>query len=186
MTTTTLVLMAITGSMILILVMGGISYMRRNHGRPQTATTAANTVKTKQQKTRVSIPEKPADSGVQQIHKAAYQDGETESTEEMQQWENQLEQKLAELENRFAAFTDRLGRLQATESVGTDMVRTLARRGMVDNHPGKAGQVVGGGGFNNPVPPTDRVASQLQLSEEQMRLVKRISSRNQSQTAVGS
>jgi hypothetical protein len=172
-TTTTLLLIGVTGSMVLVLVVGGISYMRRNFSRP--APVAALAKKTKS--TRVPV----AGTGVSQQAQTEKTDENIESGEELREWENQLADKLRELENRFTAFADKLGRIGATEAVGADIVDVLARGGMSREYLEDRNSIK-----NAPSIPANRIAGQLRLSEEQMKLVKRIASRTQTQSAVGS
>ena len=168
MTITTLLLIGVTGSMVLVLVIGGISHMRKNFSRPAPGAAAVKT----------AIPPAPAAEKHPQAVKA---EEDIESGEELKEWENQLAEKLKELENRFATFADKLGRIGATEAVGADIVDVLARGGM-----SREDLEDRNGNKNVSSIPANRIAGQLRLSEEQMKLVKRIASRTQTQSAVGS
>lgn len=154
MTTTTLLLIAVTGSMVLVLVIGGISYMRRNFNRPSPAAV----------RTPAPAREAPAAAPARPATEPEPDGG---SDAELAEWERQLEEKLAELENRFAAFADKLGRIGAMEALGG----------------GTAGPVSGRSGARAP---RGGPAGRLRLSEEQKRLVRRITSHNQERNAVGS
>jgi hypothetical protein len=102
------------------------------------------------------------------------------SGEDYREWENRLGEKLAELETRFAAFAEKLGRIGAIDGDAAEVVRALNERGM-----SREDLLAQPGGPDGSQPTSQRVANQLRLSEEQIKLVQRLAGKDQSHHVVG-
>lgn len=161
---TTLSLLIVTGSLVLVVLIGGVVSLRKYYNRESGR---------RVEKSTPTPSQKALQTAIEAYH-------EQTADEDVGTWEEELNNKLNELEDRFAALAHKLSQVGAVDEDGTEVVRVLAERGMrrEDLVPRVAK-------LQNQGMKTAAIAQQLSLSEEQLKLVQRLAAKQQSEHVVG-